>query len=1053
MAIKDKVVNIVLSAKDKASGAFGKLFGSLNKTGEESKKADTALGRFSARLKSLGPSAKVSVNAVKQLGVGIAAMAAAVAASIATLSVFSKSQAGIADDLTNTSNAIGVSREALQIWQIAAQRVGVSGEGVVKTLTSVAERLGKLSATGSGRAGQVFDALNMDIEEFKALAPDEQLIKLAGAFENLPKGEQVGLIRALGTDAEKLMPLLIDNAAGLKAIAEEAANAGAIYSEEELDKLNRANDVYNSINVKLKGLVARIGAELAPAVGEATDAVLGLFGQVQNSDGFVGIFKRLADGVKEFSTSVIANQGAIVEGFNSIINTAQFLGNGLTLIFRSVQAAAAAVTTAVSGWLTVILTGAAKVAGALNTVGAVSDETLIAMEARASAAAATTAELARQTVEYGKAALQAGSDAVNSFDNTAAAAVKAAIATKEANKEVAKTTEELLAAAEAQEELIAGQLSELDGQVKQATDKAREAWDAYYLSSGEARSAALAGLKIAQEEESSLRVEAAGLAQQLADQQIESERLVAEQAAEKLAAQEEAAEGARQALEKLGVDVTKVMTGISKDARSAIDGMDGLTSEIAQAGLESQAAAGAFEQGFTKALEAVNSQKELAELKAKIESLGESGEIGAEEVKTALQSISEKSLETAKDIETNLAAAIGSAETKEALEALKGEIESLKESGEIGAKGANTALESIRQKMLELQGLNVNIGLDEVSVQTDAAVEGIEKVKVKVKQTKEEAEKLRDGFREALGNAFGAALTKARVSVTELSAATRNLFEKKMGMDAFVEDSENLDASLEKTRETVYRFSTQIAKAREQINGLGIWFTEVGLAAAEARQEFYYQAIAVEELTEKVQAGAYSMEELARLSDNAANKFSLLDDQRLSGLQSAIDSARDKLDSLNSSAESTLNSLSQRLAEIQGDTEEAQRLQYEAEKKRLLEMQRQAQQEGADNAAADYGKALDQLQKINAIEQRNRAEAENDREKEAADRQRDQDRAERERQASDRQRNTTTNNQQSQSSSRQIIVLQSPGGGQTEIQTEDPQALLRILEQAGLRSV
>lgn len=116
-------------------------------------------------------------------------------------------------------------------------------------------------------------------------------------------------------------------------------------------------------------------------------------------------------------------------------------------------------------------------------------------------------------------------------------------------------------------------------------------------------------------------------------------------------------------------------------------------------------------------------------------------------------------------------------------------------------------------------------------------------------------------------------------------------------------------------------------------------------------------------------------------------------------------------------------------------------------------MQQQAQQEGADNAAADYGKALKQLEKINAIEQNNRRESDNEREREAADRAAQQEQAERERQASERQRNTTTNNQQSQPSSRQTIVLQSPGGGQTEIQTEDPQALLRILEQAGLRSV
>jgi len=1053
MAIKDKVVNIVLSAKDKASGAFGKLFGSLNKTSEESKKADTALGRFSARIKSLGPSAKVSVNAVKQLGVGIAGLVASVAASIATLSVFSKSQAGIADDLTNTANAIGVSREALQIWQIAGERVGVSGEGVVKTLTSVTERLGKLSATGSGRAGQVFDALNMSIEEFSALAPDQQFIKLAAAIETLPKGEQVGLLKLLGTDAAQLMPLLTDNAAGLRAIAEEAANAGAIYSEEELDKLNRANDVYNSINVKLKGLVARIGAELAPAVGEATDAVLGLFGQAQNSDGFVGVFKKLASGVKEFAASIVENQASIVDGFGTVIDTVQFLGNGVLSIFRSVQTVASGVVTVVAAGFTALFTVAAKLGSALNAVGVISDETLISLESKAAAAAATTADLAKQTVEYGRQAAVAGEAAVNAFDDTAAAAVKAASATADANQETAKTTEELLAAAEAQKEVIATQLGEMAGQVEAATSQASAAWAAYYASSGEARVQALADLNAAITSESQARIQASELAQQLADQQIESERLVAEQAAEKLAAQEEAAEGARQALEKLGVDVTKVMTGISKDARSAIDGMDGLTSEIAQAGLESQAAAGAFEQGFTKALEAVNSQKELAELKAKIESLGESGQIGAEEVKAALQSISAKSLETSKDIEASLTAAVGSAKTKEALDALKAQIEGLKDSGEIGAKGAVAALESIRQKALELQVSKVegSLGLDNVKNSANEAGDGVQKLGEDAQEAGDDIEEGAERGGKAV-DFFGSVITSARVAVASLSVAARKLFNQKTGLGDIDLESRSAAESLAKVSEELTAVNDRLILTAAG-DWLNRWVREVKVAGLEVQKAFYAQATAVEDLQAGVEAGAYSMEELNRISKSAANQFSLLDDQRLSGLQSAIDSARSKIESLNSSAESTLNSLSQRLAEIQGDTETAQQLQYEAEKKRLVEMQRQAQQEGADNAAADYAKALDQLQKINAIEQRNRAEAENDREKEAADRQRDQERAERERQASDRQRNTTTNNQQSQSSSRQIIVLQSPGGGQTEIQTEDPQALLRILEQAGLRSV
>ncbi|MFC6684711.1 hypothetical protein ACFQGA_09585 [Marinobacter koreensis] len=252
--------------------------------------------------------------------------------------------------------------------------------------------------------------------------------------------------------------------------------------------------------------------------------------------------------------------------------------------------------------------------------------------------------------------------------------------------------------------------------------------------------------------------------------------------------------------------------------------------------------------------------------------------------------------------------------------------------------------------------------------------------------------------------------------------------------------------------------SKSIDRVRTQswtVTGSGFtrWALETKQASLEAQQAFYGQAMAMENLIDRINSGSLSLDQLDSVAARATNQFNLLDNERLQGLQSAIDAARTKIESLNSSAESTLNSLRQRLADISGDTEEAQRLQYEAEKKRLQDQLEQARQAGADAAAADYSKALDQLEKIHKIEQQNRREAENERERQAAERQRQQEQAERERQQFERQRSTTTNQQQSvQSRASQTIILQTPTGGQTEVQTSNPDALLQILEEAGLRS-
>jgi len=870
----------------------------------------------------LGDNAERSSGLIRKLGSGLkavatgaAALVAGIGASAATLTIFSRSQASLADELANTSNAIGVNREALQIWQIAGERVGLTGEKVTDILRSVTERLGEFSASGGGEAAQVMERLNLQIADFEGLAPDEQMLRFAEAIQSIPKAEQVALLEKLGSDASQLQPLLDNNAAGLRAIAEEAQKDGAIYTDDELDRLNKANDVYNSIDLKLKALTTRIGAKLAPAVGQATEKVLELFNSSGAGDKLVEIFADATDAAIDFFETLLKNQESIGKGFQTLVDTAQFLGNGITAVFRGVQILATEVVAVVSGVLTVSLTLAAKVAQGLNALGIVGDEAYTKLQAKADAAAATTADLVRQTGEYGRKALQAGKDAFNAFDNT---------------KKAAKRTGE-----------------EIDNTVATL------------------------------------------------EPYTEGVKTAGEVAEESMRKQQRATESARQGLSKYGIDVKETMTGISTEAQKAIVDVGDMASEIQKAGLNSEQAALAFREGFSNAIEAVDSRKGLIALQEKIKGL--------------------------------------------------------KEAGEIGAEGANKALETIRIKLAELRGEDVDLGLGDIAEESEEAGKGIDGVKEKTKQAAEEAEKARDKFRSTWGAAFAKAISNAREQVTALSTAARNLFEMKIGGNAFVNEAESASESLERARQR----TEELASARRRLmsNSFAAWFADTALAAAQVTQQFYEQATAMETLQERIESGTFSMDQLANISDTAANKFDLLDNQRLNGLQQAIDAARSKMESLNATAESTLNSLRQRLADIQGDTEEAQRLQFEAERKRLQQQLEQARQAGADNAAADYARALEQLEKINQIEQKNRREAENEREREAAERQRQQEQSERERQQSERQQNQPRTPAPAQTPA-QRIDLNLPTGGSASL-SGDPDSvnnLMEFLNQAGMRA-
>ncbi|WP_342632158.1 hypothetical protein [Marinobacter alkaliphilus] len=854
----------------------------------------------------LGNEAERSSGLISKLGAGIktvaagaTALVASIGASAATLSVFSRSQATVADDLTNTANAINESRQALQVWQIAGDRVGLTGEKVSDILRSVTERLGEFSATGGGEAADVMERLNLKIEDFQGLRPSEQMLKFAESIESIPKEEQVALLEKLASDASQLQPLLANNAAGLRAIAEEAKQSGAIYSEEELDKLLRANDIYNSITIKIQGLTRRIGAELAPAVADATDKVVKLFDQNETGEKLIDMFRRITTWGADMATKLVENADSISAGFGKLWDTIQAGASGAIAVFRGLQTIVAAWTTLVAGSFATVLSIAEGLAVAMNKVGLVSDEAMNSIRAKAAAARDTVVDLGKQTAEYGRQAVEAGKGVVDAFDGAA-----------DSGKKLQKETEKGI-----------GTLTTLAENVETAVRKAGD-------------------------ETTKARQKAKDLADSYEVLNVKSQQAL-----------NEAADKAQEAFEKIRASGTatkdKIEETFAAYAQSVIETGDktrisALEAEAAQLGLRDA----------------------LKEVKAQAEESGNAASSSAEDIAT---------------------------------------------------KAGNAADETKR-------------------------------LAEETKKAKQEAEEAREKFREALGAAFSKAISNAREQVTALSVAARNLFEMKIGGNAFVTESESAADALERARQR----TDELASARRRLmsSSLAAWFADTALAAAEVEEKFWSQAVAMENLQGKIDSGSFSLDQLNRLSETATNRFDLLDKQRLSGLQSAIDSAKQKLQSLTDTADNTLNSLRQRLADIRGDTEEAQRIQYEAERKRLQEQLEQARQAGADEAAADYQQSLDTLEKIYQIEQKNRREEQNAREKEAADRARDQQLAEIERQRAERERNTTTNRQQSvQSRPSQTIVLQTPNGGQTEIQTSDPDSFLAVLEEAGLRSL
>ena len=502
------------------------------------------------------------------------------------------------------------------------------------------------------------------------------------------------------------------------------------------------------------------------------------------------------------------------------------------------------------------------------------------------------------------------------------------------------------------------------------------------------------------------------------------------------------------ALQNIGTSLQEIRTGISLMESEALESFQAFRDSGKRSAEE---VAGAVEalQGKISSPEAVDQLRTLlstweGESKGKIEA-----------VEKALDTLAESVKGTAEQLATELKESIESAGDEEAIAEVSSRIRKLWNEGKIGAEEYTTALGQVRDRQRELS--------KETEEGGDKAIQKQKELAEQTKKTAESAEEIRNKFRKAWGDAFGQAITTARENVTALSTAARNLFEMKIGGNAFVSEGQTSAEALAKVEQRIDELNS--ARQRLMSSSFGAWFADTALASAEVERQFYAQAVAMERLQEEVESGAYSMADLDAIAGRAANRFDLLDEQRLQGLQTAIDTAKAKVQQLSDSLADTVSSLRQEIAGLEGDTLEVERLRNQ---ERILELEEQLQrardlgdqeairraQEALQLQQKAYKIRLDQARQQEEADReraaRDAAEAERRRQQEEID-QREREKADfsREERNADRLSNAT-----SQLPTRRIEIA-GPSGATASLSVTDQEEgdLISVLEELGSRSV
>ena len=188
-----------------------------------------------------------------------------VLASAAVLGAVVKAKADAAHQAMVYSRALKTNIQDLTAWQYAARTVNVEGDKMADIFKDVSEKIGDAFANNGGEAVEVMQRLNLDIKEMASLSPDQQLLKVAGALGDVgTNAEKVQILESLASDASLLLPLLDNNAEGLKKLRDEAIASGNAISEIDAAQLEAANQALMRAGGIVSGLANRFTVELAP---------------------------------------------------------------------------------------------------------------------------------------------------------------------------------------------------------------------------------------------------------------------------------------------------------------------------------------------------------------------------------------------------------------------------------------------------------------------------------------------------------------------------------------------------------------------------------------------------------------------------------------------------------------------------------------------------------------------------------------------------------------------------------------------------------------------
>lgn len=286
-------------AAAKAQAALFKGQAVLNKMEAENRELAQAEDQETAAAqRNEGAHSKLN-GVLKAAGAAIGAVAAATAAAAKALWDCAKASGEWADSLITMSEQTGVSVDTLQKWDYAARFIDVDTETMAKALAKVTKAQGNAIKNGTDYVtmldGQVI-ALKDANGQYKTT--EEVFYNMVDSLGKIADEttRDAAAQELFGKSFQELKPLINAGSEGLKALGQEAEDAGLILSGDAVTSLGKFDDEME----RFSATISTAGKQLAVSFLPATQKVAENMTELAQT-----ITKSLADGFQEGDVDTI----------------------------------------------------------------------------------------------------------------------------------------------------------------------------------------------------------------------------------------------------------------------------------------------------------------------------------------------------------------------------------------------------------------------------------------------------------------------------------------------------------------------------------------------------------------------------------------------------------------------------------------------------------------------------------------------------------------------------------------------------------------------------